>query len=309
MLIPADFISRRPTKQPHTGYLGVASSARDRPGLRTAVRRYGLTFRLGWTSERGLSGLGSAPRGPEAGLSSGGQCEHPARRDSSGRPLPERSPPGRAEGPGSRPRGGPVRAAPFDAPGVPSPPPTSPRPEGPAALPSPPGMHGGRSRSLEDATRAQFRRGGRASDSDGGGVGAVLVEAAARLATNADPKKVSERAAGLARRGGRWRRGPVTVAGPGRGRGGSDLRRRPCRAAWPAAGNFAGRPAAAHAAWGLQGGRPRRPGPPACAGPGRPRAAAGLRAWRGRRAGGARRVPPRASRPAVFLSGRAPARS
>lgn len=67
----------------------------------------------------------------------------------------------------------------------------------------------------EDATRAQFRRGGRASDSDGGGVGAPSCGEAAG-APDCEPGPEEGGRVGSGGRGGRWaRRGPVTVAGPG----------------------------------------------------------------------------------------------
>lgn len=67
----------------------------------------------------------------------------------------------------------------------------------------------------EDATRAQFRRGGRASDSDGGGVGAPSCGEAAG-APDGEPGPEEGERVGSGGRGGRWaRRGPVTVAGPG----------------------------------------------------------------------------------------------
>lgn len=161
----------------------------------------------------------------------------------------------------------------------------------------------------EDATRAQFRRGGRASDSDGGGVGAASCGEAAGAPGHERRPEEGERAGGRAgaARGGRWaRRGPVTVAGPGAAAGGSDPRRRPRRAA-ACGGQLRGRPAAAHAVG--PAGRPASTGPGLrlVPGPG----ARGLRRGRGAlRADAACRrgspSPPRASRASCFPVGRAP---
>lgn len=104
---------------------------------------------------------------------------------------------------------------------------------GPEAVPPPPPSGGpegtirasvsaGASRRAElrpeDATRAQFRRGGRASDSDGGGVGAPSCgEAAGAPGCEPGPQEGERREGGRAGgAGGRWeRRGPCNGRGPG----------------------------------------------------------------------------------------------
>ena len=134
----------------------------------------------------------------------------------------------------------------------------------------------------EDATRAQFRRGGRASDSDGGGVGAPSCGEAAGAPSREPGPEEGERV-GSAERGGRWaRRDPVTVAGPGAApsRAARAVGARTRSAAPPGFGLRSGSSwplATAHAVGPrTAGGAPPRSGLPASgAGPGRPRAPGG----------------------------------
>lgn len=124
----------------------------------------------------------------------------------------------------------------------------------------------------EDATRAQFRRGGRASDSDGGGVGAPSCGEAAG-APDCEPGPEEGERVGSGGRGGRWaRRGPVTVAGPGAapsrppGAAGLGPRARPRCARSRASGSP--RPLAAAQAVGPRTSSLGGPGPPCALGPG-----------------------------------------
>lgn len=161
--------------------------------------------------------MGSERRGPKRSCPAAASTE-PACSDHASQ-LPAR---GRRAGAGNL---APYRPDTPSGPGggacSPPPPPSPPRPptaaearKGPVAS-----VSAGDARRAElrpeDATRAQFRRGGRASDSDGGGVGAPSCGEAAG-APGREPGPEEGELVRSAERGGRWaRRGPVTVAGPG----------------------------------------------------------------------------------------------
>lgn len=183
----------------------MANSARDRPGFikpgSGAAIYIPPRLDIGAWSFRALA---PRPRGPEAGLPSGDQCGAP------GAPRLSDSPasgalgrPGALSGPGFPAAGAGPAAERRPRHTPPSPPPDfAEARKGPVLLPSPSGMHGGRSRSPR--TRREPSSGEEAAP-----VTAMAAESAlqvveklqARLATNADPKKVSELAAERVRRG------------------------------------------------------------------------------------------------------------
>lgn len=153
-----------------------------------------------------LPGRGSAPRAGAAARTADTETAPGPRRHSS---------------PGARPRSahwGPARGAWGGACGRPAPraSPRSPRPgRGSSAS-----VSAGDARRAElrpeDATRAQFRRGGRASDSDGGGVGAPSCGEAAGAAGREPGPEEGERVGG-AERAGVGRARPRNGRGPERG--------------------------------------------------------------------------------------------
>lgn len=169
-----------------------------------------------------FSGLGSAPPRTRSRAVQRRPVRSTRRAETSGRPAPGALAAGgapRARAPGRVGAGPAAERRPRRA--APSRPRLRRGPKGPAALPSPPGMHGGgraaargRDASPVPARRPrQWQRWRRSRR-------CAVEKPQARLATNADPKKVSERAAGLARRGaalGGAR--PGNGRGPGRGRG------------------------------------------------------------------------------------------